>query len=56
MEDNKKVINENITEDEIVALEKIVDLQEFYLMKNDYEQILRLDGDFHKIIYSYQNL
>ena len=43
---------ENITEDEIVALEKIVDLQEFYLMKNDYEQILRLDGDFHKIIYS----
>lgn len=42
---------ENITPNEIVALEKLVDLQEFYLMKNDFEQILRLDGDFHKIIY-----
>lgn len=42
---------ENITEDELRALEKIVDLQEFYLMKNDTEQIWKLDGDFHKIIY-----
>lgn len=42
---------ENITEDEFRALEQIVDLQEFYLMKNDTEQIWKLDGDFHKIIY-----
>ncbi len=42
---------ENITEDELRALEQIVDLQEFYLMKNDTEQIWKLDGDFHKIIY-----
>ena len=42
---------ENITDDELHALEQIVDLQEFYLMKNDTEQIWRLDGDFHKIIY-----
>ncbi len=42
---------EKITEDELKALEKIVDLQEFYLMKNDTEQIWKLDSDFHKIIY-----
>ncbi len=42
---------EKINEDELKALEKIVDLQEFYLTKNDVEQIWRLDGDFHKIIY-----
>ena len=42
---------EKINEDELKALEKIVDLQEFYLTKNDVEQIWRLDSDFHKIIY-----
>lgn len=42
---------ENINEEELKALEKITDLQEFYLMKNDIEQIWKLDGDFHKIIY-----
>ena len=42
---------ENITDDELHALEQIVDLQEFYLLKNDTEQIWKLDGDFHKIIY-----
>ena len=42
---------ENINEDELKALEKIVDLQEFYLGKNDVEQIWQLDGDFHRLIY-----
>ena len=42
---------ENITDDELHALEQIVDLQEFYLLKNDTEQIWKLDSDFHKIIY-----
>ena len=42
---------ENITDDELRALEQIVYLQEFYLLKNDTEQIWKLDGDFHKIIY-----
>ena len=46
-----KLAAEKITEDELRALEKLVDLQEFYLMKNDTEQIFRLDTDFHKIIY-----
>lgn len=40
-----------INDEELKALEKIADLQEFYLFKNDTEQILKLDGDFHKIIY-----
>ena len=42
---------EKITEEELKALEKIADLQEFYLFKNDMEQIWKLDSDFHKIIY-----
>lgn len=42
---------ESITEDELRALSQIIDLQEFYLLKNDTEQIWKLDGDFHKIIY-----
>lgn len=46
-----KLCAEKITDDELKALEKIVDLQEFYLIKNNTEQIWKLDGDFHKIIY-----
>lgn len=42
---------EKITDDELLALGRTVDLQEFYLSKNDFEQIRKLDGDFHKIIY-----
>lgn len=41
----------NITKEELMALEKIVELQEFYLLKNDTEQLWRLDTDFHKILY-----
>lgn len=40
-----------ITGDELIALEKIVELQEFYLSKEDTDQLWRLDTDFHKIIY-----
>ncbi len=46
-----KLSAEKITDDELKALEKIVDLQEFYLIKNNTEQIWKLDGEFHKIIY-----
>ncbi|MBP1573797.1 MAG: GntR family transcriptional regulator [Oscillospiraceae bacterium] len=46
-----KLCTQKITDEELKALEKITDLQEFYLMKNDTEQLLKLDGDFHKIIY-----
>ncbi len=50
-----KLCTEKITDEELHALEnaleKIVDLQEFFLLKNDTEQIWKLDGDFHKIIY-----
>ncbi|MCR5431099.1 MAG: GntR family transcriptional regulator [Lachnospiraceae bacterium] len=40
-----------ITEEELVALEKIIELQEFYIQKNDTDQIWKLDTDFHKLIY-----
>ena len=42
---------EKITEEELKALEKLVELQEFYLMKNDTEQLRELDSEFHRIIY-----
>ena len=46
-----RLCTEKITEDELKALARTVDLQEFYLSKNDLEQIWKLDEDFHKIIY-----
>ena len=46
-----KLCTQKITDEELKALEKIADLQEFYLLKNNTEQLLKLDGDFHKIIY-----
>lgn len=46
-----RLCTEKITDDELKALGRTVDLQEFYLSKNDLEQIRKLDGDFHKIIY-----
>lgn len=42
---------ENITDEDLKVLEKITDLQEFYLFKNNLDQLWSLDGDFHKIIY-----
>lgn len=47
-----RLCTEKINADELKALEKIADLQEFYLSKNDFEQIKELDGDFHNIIYN----
>lgn len=46
-----KLSAKNITPDECSALEKIVDLQEFFLMKNKTDELWKLDTDFHKIIY-----
>lgn len=46
-----KLCTEKITDEELGALEKIADLQEFYLSKNNIDQIWKLDSDFHKIIY-----
>ncbi|MCM1055204.1 MAG: GntR family transcriptional regulator [Bacteroides sp.] len=43
---------EKINEEELLALEKIVDLQEFYLARHNAEQIWSLDSDFHKLIYN----
>lgn len=43
---------ENISENELKRLGEIVDLQEFYLSKGDYERIWSLDGEFHGIIYA----
>lgn len=42
---------EKAGDDEIEALEKIVDLQEFYLSKGKIELIWQLDGEFHNNIF-----
>lgn len=42
---------ENITEDELVELREIVELQEFFVNKGDYIQVWHLDSRFHDLIY-----
>ena len=42
---------ENITTEQIDALEEIVYLSDFHTSKNHYEQMLELDNKFHDIIY-----
>jgi len=42
---------ENATDEEIQALERLVDLQEFYLLKGKTDQLWQLDGEFHNTIF-----
>ena len=42
---------ENITVDEVSELRECLDLEEFYTIKNDTEQVLKLDSKFHEIIF-----
>lgn len=42
---------EKITDEELEELKEAVDLEEFYTMKSDYRQLLKLDTRFHDIIY-----
>lgn len=41
-----------ITEDELEKLENVVELQEFYVEKNDAIQVWQLDTKFHEIIFA----
>lgn len=43
---------QNITEDELLEMKEIIELQEFYAQKDDTFQVWRLDADFHELIYS----
>lgn len=42
---------EHITKAELKALHDVVDLQEFYAEKGDYDQVWQLDTRFHAILY-----
>ena len=42
---------DNATDEELQALERLVDLQEFYLLKGKPEQLWQLDGEFHNTIF-----
>ncbi|MBE6760533.1 MAG: GntR family transcriptional regulator [Ruminococcaceae bacterium] len=42
---------ENATDEEVQALERLADLQEFYLLKGKPEQLWQLDGEFHNTIF-----
>ena len=41
----------NLTEEGVMKLEEIVEQQEFYSQKNDYEKVMILDTQFHTILY-----
>lgn len=42
---------ENATSDELQALERLADLQEFYLLKGKPDRLWELDGEFHNTIF-----
>lgn len=42
----------NMSDEDIAELEKTTDLQDFYIARNDTEQIRKLDADFHNAIYA----
>ena len=44
---------ENITDDKRQKLREIVDLQEFYYIKSNQDQISEMDSRFHETIFSY---
>ncbi len=44
-------LTENMTEKELNRLKDIVDQQEFYSSKDDYEKVMRLDTEFHDAMY-----
>lgn len=46
-----ELATQNMTDEEVAALEQTVDLQEFYGAKDDTEQIRKLDATFHNAIY-----
>lgn len=43
---------EHITQEQLVALDEIVTLQEFYVFRNMPDRIQEFDSDFHHLIYS----
>jgi DNA-binding GntR family transcriptional regulator len=42
---------QNITVEGLERLKEITDLQEFYTMKQDMKQLVKIDGDFHETIF-----
>ena len=44
---------ESMTDEERKDLLRLVELQEFYLQKEDWEQLCELDGAFHEALYRY---
>lgn len=42
---------ENATEEEIAAMRELVELQEYYVSRNDAPQVRRLDSSFHACLY-----
>ncbi|MCK5811434.1 MAG: GntR family transcriptional regulator [Clostridiales bacterium] len=42
-------------EDELERLQEIIDLQEFYTMRDDIKGLVRMDSEFHKLIFKGSN-
>lgn len=50
-----KLAAQNITNEQIVALEEIIFLSEFHLSKDNLDQLYELDNRFHEMIYDISN-
>lgn len=46
-----KTVAENRTEEDLKNLKETIDLQEYYVIKNDPDQIKSKDNEFHELIY-----
>lgn len=46
-----RIAAERATEEQIKKMSQCIDLQEFYCQKNDFENIIEMDGGFHETMY-----
>lgn len=44
---------ENITDEQLLEMKELLDLQEFYIKKGDSEKVKNIDNQFHSMIYQF---
>ena len=50
-----KACAQHITDDQILEMKELLELQEFYMQKGDSEKVKNIDSQFHQMIYQYTN-
>ena len=51
-----RIAAERATEEQIKKMNECIDLQDFYCHKSDFENIIEMDGDFHRTMYEMTGL